>query len=63
MVVKIMVPLGVFSITRHPVFRGPKKNYDFDDHPYGFYTSNHDFGNVLCIWVLGPLGKWFGMGP
>ena len=25
---------------------------------YGFYTRNRDanFGNVLCIWVLGPLG-------
>ena len=26
---------------------------------YGFYTRNrrNGFGNILCIWVLGPLGR------
>ena len=26
---------------------------------YGFYTRNHhnDFGNVPCVWALGPSGR------
>ena len=30
---------------------------------YGFYIRNRNngFGNILCIWVLGPLGDWFGL--
>ena len=34
-VVKIMVPCWVLSIIRHLVFRGPKKDHYFDNHPKG----------------------------
>ena len=36
---------------------------------YGFYTRNRNngYGNILCIWVLEPLGSgwraWFGFLP
>ena len=32
-VVEIMVPFWVLSKIRHLVFRGPKGNHHFDNHP------------------------------
>ena len=32
-VVRIMVPFWVLSIVRHLVFRGPKRDRNFDNHP------------------------------
>ena len=30
----MMVPFRVLSIRRHLVFRGPKRDGNFDNHPY-----------------------------
>ena len=33
-IVKIMVPFWVLKTIRHLVFRGPKRDHHFDNHPY-----------------------------
>ena len=38
-VVKIMVPFWVPSIIRHLLFRVPKRDPNFDNHPIGFSGS------------------------
>ena len=34
-VVKIMVPFWIPTIIRHLIFRAPKRDHNFDNHPYG----------------------------
>ena len=36
-IIKMMVPFWVLAIIRHLVFRGPKRDHDFDNHPYTKY--------------------------
>ena len=38
-VVKIMVLFGVRIIIRPLIFRVPKKDHNFDNHPYGFLAA------------------------
>ena len=33
--VKIMVPFWIPMIIRHLIFKYPKKDHNFDNHPYG----------------------------
>ena len=37
-----MVPFGVLGITRHLLFRDPKKNHNFDSLPYRMHTKKPD---------------------
>ena len=39
-VVKIMVPFWVLSIIRHLVFRIPKREHNFENHPYRVLNRN-----------------------
>ena len=58
-----MVPLWVLNVTRHLVFRVPKRGHNFDNHPYskkgGFYSRNykHGLGKYPPYRYLRPLGK------
>ena len=35
MVVKNMLPFSIPIIIRHPIFRVPKRDHHFDNHPHG----------------------------
>ena len=56
-VVKIVVPFWVLSIIRHRVLRGPKRDPDFDNHPYvghvghslGTWTIVGNFGLTIAV--------------
>ena len=50
---KLGPPLGVLSIIRHLVFRGPKGDHDFDNHPCELLPKGHGsyVGTVVGPWI------------
>ena len=45
-VVKIMVPFRILSIIRHLVFRGPKGDQNFDNHPDANPDGKHSLLDI-----------------
>ena len=57
-VIKIITPFGSPKFWVPYYVKDLRRDPNFDNHTYGFYTRNRStgFGNILCTWVLGPVG-------